>query len=65
MKFIFIPQLPQLSPNTYIHEVQIKMLKDKNKALNRRIDFLEQNQEAMSKEIKDLKKVVAAKIKKP
>jgi chaperonin cofactor prefoldin len=60
--------LPQLSPDLYIHEVQIKKLEQRNKAMASRIDFLQENQEAMSKQIKVLKKEVAAnnaKAKKP
>jgi chaperonin cofactor prefoldin len=60
--------LPQLSPDLYIHEVQIKKLEQRNKAIASRIDFLQENQEAMSKQIKVLKKEVAAnnaKAKKP
>jgi capsule polysaccharide export protein KpsE/RkpR len=60
--------LPQLSPDLYIHEVQIKKLKQRNKAMASRMDFLQENQEAMSKQIKVLKKEVAAnnaKAKKP
>jgi len=65
MKFIYIPQSPQLLPNTYVHKVQIKMLKEENKELNRRIELLEENQRAMTKQIKDLNNDVTAKIKKP
>jgi chaperonin cofactor prefoldin len=60
--------LPQLSPDLYIHEVQIKKLEQRNKAMASRMDFLQENQEAMSKQIKVLKKEVAAnnaKAKKP
>jgi hypothetical protein len=60
--------LPQLSPDLYIHEVQIKKLEQRNKAMASRMDFLQENQEAMSKQINVLKKEVAAnnaKAKKP
>jgi hypothetical protein len=41
------------------------MLKEENKELNRRIELLEENQRAMTKQIKDLNNDVTAKIKKP
>jgi chaperonin cofactor prefoldin len=55
-----LPQSPQLSPDPYVHHVQIKKLEDQNKAMARRIDYLQKNQEAMSRQIADLKKEVAA-----
>lgn len=58
----------ELLPDLYIHEVQIKKLEQRNKAMASRIDFLQENQEAMSKQINVLKKEVAAnnaKAKKP
>jgi chaperonin cofactor prefoldin len=58
--FIFIPQSVELPPDPYIHGVQIKLLNGRYKMLDSQIDFLRKNQNAMSRQIKELKQKVAA-----
>jgi len=58
---LYLPQLsPQLSPNRYIQELQIKKLQENAEAMARQIDDLQKKQVAMSSQIVDLKKEVDA-----
>jgi len=57
---IFIPQSIELPPDPYIHGVQIKLLNGRYKMLDSQTEFLQKNQKAMSRQIKELKQKVAA-----
>jgi len=58
---LYLPQLsPQLSPSRYIQELQIKKLQENAEAMARQIDDLQKKQVAMSSQTVDPKKEVDA-----
>jgi hypothetical protein len=60
---LYLPRLsPQSSPSPYVQELQIKKLQENAEAMARQIDDLQKKQVAMSRQIADLKKEVDAKI---
>jgi len=58
---LYLPQLsPQLSPSWYVQELQIKKLQENAEAMARQIDDLQKKQVAMSSQTVDPKKEVDA-----